>query len=143
MEREKGFYWVKCKIHPEPDFEIGYFDGSGWQFVKSWNGDDIDSWICDDDLDKIDEVRIVREQNVSKNESNCNLLQVSECVSMCTNIICTKDVCNSIMNDDIKCPLLVRRVSVCGICGKPIFESSDLCFEHSVCNVPKPEQTDC
>ena len=33
--------------------------------------------------------------------------------------------------------------SVCEICGKPAFKSDNLCFEHLVCNVPKPKQTDC
>jgi hypothetical protein len=27
--------------------------------------------------------------------------------------------------------------SVCGICGKPALENN-LCYEHLVCNVPKP-----
>ena len=33
--------------------------------------------------------------------------------------------------------------SVCEICGKPVHPSYNLCFEHLVCNVPKPKQTDC
>ena len=34
--------------------------------------------------------------------------------------------------------------SVCAICGKSAFKSDNLCFEHLVCNAPKPpKQTDC
>lgn len=69
------------------------------------------------------------------------LLQAEDCLTAMYCFLAQQQE-NGVEQSDSNCNIPDVIKSVCEICGKPALENN-LCYEHLVCNVPKPpQQTD-